>query len=158
MATESGTHAARRKNVSKRILVCLAALVLLLATPSVMLAKGSGNEPDREKVLARLQKAQAEKRRVELKFKNRVTLVGRVGELREKGFTFEPDNKADADALKGMHMVAAVLYEDVASVQYPSKMRKFFKGVRTGFIGAGAFFVVMPIYGVQALLGDLPSC
>lgn len=142
----------------KSILVCVAALALLSAVPRAALARGDGDEPDGEKVLARLQKAQAEKRRVEIKFKNRVSLVGRVGELREKGFTFEPDNKADADALKGMNMVAAVLYEDVASVQYPSKMRKFFKGLRTGVIGAGAFFVVMPIYGVQGLLGNLPSC
>ena len=140
------------------ILTCLAALALLSAAPRAAFAKGVGDEPRREEVLARLKKAQAEHRRVEIKFNNKVKLVGRVGELREKGFTFEPDNKADADALKGMHMVAAVLYEDVDAVQYPSKMKKFFKGVRTGFVGAGAFFVVMPVYGVQALLGNLPDC
>jgi hypothetical protein len=95
---------------------------------------------------------------VEVKLKNGMNLLGRVGEIREKGFTFEPDNKADADALKGMNMVAAVLYEDVASVQYPSKVRKFFKGLRMGAVGVGAFFIVMPIYGVQALLGNLPDC
>lgn len=109
-------------------------------------------------VVARLQGARTKNRRVEVTFKNKVTLTGRIGELRERGFTFEPDNAGDADALKGMDMVAAVLYEDVASVRHPSKMRKFFKGLRTGVVGAGAFFVVMPVYGVQALLGDLPQC
>jgi hypothetical protein len=46
----------------------------------------------------------------------------------------------------------------VVGVQRPSKLRKFFKGLRTGVVGAGAFFIVMPIYGVQAMLGDLPEC
>ena len=142
----------------RSILTCLAALALLAAAPRAAHAVGLGDETGREKVLARLKKAQAENRRVEIKFKNRVMLVGRVGELREKGFTFEPDSKDDAAVLKGMNMVAAVLYEDVASVQYPSKMRKFFKGVRTGFIGVGAGFILLPTYGVLALLGDLPAC
>lgn len=145
--------------MTKTILTCLAALALLsAAAPSSSLAEGGGDEARREKVVARLSKARAENRRVELKFKNKVTLTGRVGELRERGFTFEPDNAGDADALKGMGMVAAVLYEDVASVRHPSKIRKFFNGLRTGVIGAGAFFIVMPVYGVQALLGDLPKC
>jgi hypothetical protein len=147
----------------RSILTCLAALALLPAVaPSAALAQG-GEEGKQAKlpdtgVVARLKRARAENRRVEVKFKNTVALTGRVGEVRERGFTFEPDNREDADALKGMGMVAAVLYEDVASVRYPSKLRKFFQGVRTGLVGTGAFFVVMPLYGVKALLGDLPSC
>ena len=144
--------------MKRSILACLATLALLSAAPHAAYAKSIGDEPPREDVVARLKKAQTEHRRVEIKLSNKVRLVGRVGELREQGFTFEPDNKDDAAVLKGMNMVAAVLYENVASVQYPSKMKRFFKGVRTGFIGAGAFFVVMPVYGVQALLGNLPDC
>jgi hypothetical protein len=145
----------------RSILTCLAALALLaMAAPSGALARGgqAGGQvtlPDTE-VVARLRDARTKNRRVEVKFKNTVTLTGRVGEVRERGFTFEADNRDDADVLKGM--VAAVLYDDVASVHYPSKLKKFFRGVRTGLVGTGAFFVVMPIYGVQALLGDLPSC
>lgn len=149
---------------------CLATLALLwAAAPSAALAKGGGKGQTREEVVARVKKAQAERRRVRVTlrkefswFKEEVTLTGRVGEVREKGFTFEPDDKDDVAFLKGKGMVAAVLYDDVTSVQYRSKVKEFFKdlgkGVGVGAMGVGAFFVVMPVYGVQALLGDLPSC
>ena len=145
--------------MKKSILTCLAALALLSAAPPrAALARGVGDRPVSEKFAARLKKAQAENRRVEVKLKNGVNLLGRVGEVRERGFTFEPDNKADADALRGMNMVAAVLYEDVAVVQYPSKARKFFKGLGFGFRAAGEIVAFLPVYGVLALLGELPSC
>jgi hypothetical protein len=144
--------------MKKSILVCLAALALLSGAPSGALAKGGGDEHGREKVVAHLKKALAENRRVEVNLKNGVHLLGRVGEVREKGFTFEPDNKADADAMKGMGMVAAVLYEDVGSVRYPSKVRKFFKGIGIGFEIAGMAVAFVPVYGVLALLGELPEC
>ena len=145
--------------MTKSILSLLAALVLL-ATPSGAYAQG-GQEgapvaPPDTKVVARLKKARAENRRVELNFKNAVTLTGRVGEVRERGFTFEPDNKDDADALSGMGMVAAVLYDDVDSVRYPSKMRKFFKGFGKGFAIAGMAVAFLPAAGVLTLLGHPP--
>lgn len=136
----------------------LAALALLSAVPSAALAKGDKDERRREEVVARLKKARAENRRVIIRIKDSYHLTGRVGEIHERGFIFEPDDKDDADLLKGLDMVAGIFYEDVTGVQHPSKMRKFFKGVRTGVIGAGAFFIVMPIYGVQALRGELPPC
>jgi hypothetical protein len=154
----------------KSILVCLATLALLsAASPRAALAKGAGDEQPREEVVARVKKAQAERRRVRVTlrkefswFKQEVTLTGRVGEVREKGFTFEPDDKDDVAFLKGKGMVAAVLYDDVASVHDHSKVKKFFKdlgkGAGIGAMGAGAFFIVMPVYGVLALLGELPSC
>jgi hypothetical protein len=155
--------------MKKSILTCLAALALLTASSPAALAKGAGDEQRREEVVARVKKAQAERRHVQVKFKKEfawfkeeVTLSGRVGEVREKGFTFEPDDKDDVAFLKGKGLVAAVLYDDVASVRYPSKVKKFFKdvgkGVGIGAMGVGAFFVVMPVYGVLALLGELPSC
>jgi hypothetical protein len=140
------------------ILSFLAALALLSAVPSAALAKGDKDERRREEVVARLKKARAENRRVIISLRKGYGLTGRVGEIRERGFTFEPDNKDDAELLKGAGMVAAIFYEDVTGVRHPSKMREFFKGVRTGLVGTGAFFVVMPIYGVQALLGNLPGC
>ncbi|MFL6256609.1 MAG: hypothetical protein ACJ74T_16510 [Pyrinomonadaceae bacterium] len=156
--------------MKKSIVVCLTALALLSASsPAATLARGAGDAQLREEVVARVNKAHAENRRVQVKFKKEfawfkeeVTLTGRVGEVREKGFTFEPDDKDYVAFLKGKGMVAAVLYDDVASVRYPSKVKKFFKdvgkGVGIGAMGVGAFFVVMPIYGVLALLGELPSC
>ncbi|HEX8720483.1 MAG TPA: hypothetical protein VF736_07635 [Pyrinomonadaceae bacterium] len=152
--------------MSKAILTCLAALALLLsAAVRAGLAKGDGGGQPREEVVARVRKAQAERRRVRVTFKKEfswfkeeVTLTGRVGEARERGFTFEPDDKDDVAFLKGKGMVAAVLYDDVASVRYPSKMKKFLRGVGIGAMGVGAFFIVMPVYAVEALLGELPSC
>jgi hypothetical protein len=144
--------------MKKGILVCLTALALLSATPCAALARGGGDKHGSEKVLAGLKKAQLKNRRVEVNLKNGVNLLGRVGELRERGFTFEPDNPADADVLKRMNMVAAILYEEVGSVRYPSKVRKFFKGVGKGFEIAGMAVAFIPVYGVLALLGDLPSC
>lgn len=142
----------------KGILTCLAALVLLAAAPSGALAQGVDGAARDGKVLARLKRARDEDRRVIILLRDGVDITGRVGELRERGFTFEPDNGDDADVLKGMGMVAGVLYEDVVGVRRPSKLKKFFRGLRIGVVGAGAFFIVMPVYGVQALLGNLPDC
>jgi len=147
----------------RSILTCLAALALLSAVappaaPAQGVEEGKQASPHDAEVVARVKEARGENRRVIIKFKNTVSLTGRVGELREKGFIFEPDNKDDAAVLKGMDMVAGVPYEDVVAVERPSKMRKFFKGVGIGVKGVGAMFIVMPIYGVQALRGELPGC
>jgi hypothetical protein len=132
-------------------------VLLAAATPSGALARGGGDEAGREKkFIARLHKARAENRRVEVNLRNGVNLRGRVGEVRERGFTFEPDNQDDADALRGMNMVAAVLYDDVDSVRYPSKMRKFFKGFGKGFATAGMAVAFLPAAGVLTLLGHPP--
>ena len=142
----------------KAILSCLAALALLTAVPTATLAKDDKDEHRREEVLARLKKARAENRRVIIHLKRGYGLTGRGGEIYEKGFTFEPDNKNDAELLKGSDMVAGIFYDDVKGVEHPSKLRKFFKGVGIGLVGTGAFFIIMPVYAIQALRGDLPSC
>ena len=145
--------------MKKRMLSCLAALALLsAATVRPARAGGRQNIPPAGETAARLQKARAENRRVTIRFKNGASATGRVGEVRERGFTLEPDSADDALVLKGENAVAAVLYEDVAAVQYPSKTRKFFKRVRFGFMAAAALVIVPPIYGVEALLGRLPEC
>lgn len=145
--------------MKKSMLSCLAALALLsAATPLAARAGGRQNATAAAETVARLQKARAENRRVVIRFKNGASVTGRVGEVRDRGFTLEPDSADDALVLKGENAVAAVLYEDVAAVQYPSKMRKFFKGVRFGFMAAAALVIVPPIYGVEALLGRLPEC
>ena len=148
----------------KSILVCLAALALLSAAPRAALAKGAGDVQGREEVVARVKKAQAERRSVRVRFrkefswfKEEYTVTGKVGEVRENVFIFVPDDKDSAAAWK-VTGKDAVRYEDVVSVRYPSKVKKFFRGVGLGAAGAGAFFVVMPMYGVLALLGELPSC
>lgn len=148
----------------KSILVCLTALALLSAAPPAALANGAGDVQGREEVLARVKKAQAERRSVRVRFrkefswfKEEFTVTGKVGETRENVFVFVPDDKNSAAAWKATGE-DVVRYEDVVSVRYPSKVKKFFKGVGIGAMGAGAVFVVMPVYGVLALLGELPSC
>jgi uncharacterized membrane protein YfcA len=143
----------------KHILTCLAALVLLsAAAPGASLAQGNPGEARREKVITHLKKARSENRRVLIRFKNGVDVTGRVGELRERGFTFEPDNEEDANDLKGMGVTAAVLYENIKGVEHPSKVRKFFKGIRYGLLGAGGTVIFLPYVAVMALLGREVCC
>ena len=147
----------------KSILTCLAALVLLSAiAPSEALAQG-GQEggqvtlPD-TKVVARVNAARARNRRVTIKFRNGGDVTGRVGEVRERGFTFEPDGLGPE--LGRQNAAAVIFYGDVASVRHPSKVRSFFKKVGYGLGMAGAFAVVAPINGVAILLGgsSIPGC
>src|SRR5215207_4065287 len=119
------------------MLSCLAALALLSAVPSAALARGDKDEHRRERVVARLKKARAENRRVIIRFKEGYDVTGRVGEIYEKGFTFEPDDKDDVPLLKRSDMVAGILYENVSGVQHPSKMRKFLGRPRRAHRGGG---------------------
>jgi hypothetical protein len=142
--------------MKKSILACLAALVLLPA-PAASAQQGRGAPRDAE-IVARLKKARAENRRVTVGFKQGMNVTGRVGEIREKGFTLEPDSEHDALVLKGQDTVAGVLYEDVKTVQYPSKMRKFFKGARYGLLGVGGTVIFLPYAIVMAALGREVCC
>lgn len=149
--------------MKKHILTCLVTLALLsAAAPSVALARG-GQEggqvmlPD-TKVVARLKDARDSNRRVTVKFRDGARVTGRVGELRERGFTFEPDGLGSE--LRRQNAAAVIFYGDVASVRHPSKVRSFFKKVGYGLGVAGAFAVVAPINGVAILLGgsSIPGC
>jgi uncharacterized membrane protein YfcA len=146
--------------MKKSILACLAALALLSAAvmPSAALGQSARDARRKEEVITHLKKARSENRRVLIRFKNGVDVTGRVGELRERGFTFEPDNEEDANDLKGMGVTAAVLYENIQGVEHPSKVRKFFKGVRYGLLGAGGTVIFLPYVAVMALLGREVCC
>jgi hypothetical protein len=143
----------------KNILVCVAVLALLsAASPTASLAQGGAGESRRAEVLARLQDAKAKARRVEIKFKSGALIVGKVGELRERGFTFEPDGLSEE--LRRQNAAAVILYEELSSVQYPSKVRRFFKKVGYGLAVGGAYALIMPLNGVAILLGgsSIPGC
>ena len=143
--------------MTKTVLTCLMALVVLAAQPSGARAQGGQEKSPAPDVLARVQDARAKNRRVTIKFKNGADVTGRVGEVRERGFTFEPDGLSPE--LKRQNSVAVILYGDVASVRHPSKVKSFFKQVGYGLGLAGAFVVVAPIYGAILLLGgEIPSC
>ena len=147
----------------KSILTCLAALVLLAtAAPSGALARGGQGgaqvTPPDAKVVARLKKAHAERRRVTLKLKEGASVTGRVGELRERGITFEPDGLGPE--LRRQNAAAVILYENVASVDHPSKVKGFLKKVGYGLGIGGAFVLLAPLNGVAILLGgsSIPGC
>jgi hypothetical protein len=147
----------------KSIIICLAALVLpAAAAPSGAMARGgqeSGGvtSPD-TKIVARVKDARDKNRRVTVKLKDGASVTGRVGEMRERGFTFEPDGLSPE--LRRQNASAVILYEDVASVRHPSKVRSFFKKVGYGVALGGAYAVVAPINGVAILLGgsSIPGC
>lgn len=147
----------------KSILTRLAALLLLAAAvPSGALAQGEqeGGQvtPADTKVVARVKDARTKNRRVTVKFKDGASVAGRVGELRERGFTFEPDGLGPE--LRRQNAAAVILYENVASVRHPSKVKSFFKKVGYGVALGGAYAVVAPLNGVAILLGgsSIPGC
>lgn len=149
--------------MKRHILICLSALVLLTAAaPSNALARGEqeGGQAtlDDTEVVARVKDARTKNRRVTVKFKDGASVTGRVGELRERGFTFEPDGLSPE--LRRQNAAAVILYGDVASVRHPSKVRSFFKKVGYGVALGGAYAVVAPLNGVAILLGgsSIPGC
>jgi hypothetical protein len=145
--------------MKKGILVCLAALALLSAVaPSSARAQGAAGAAQSEKVLARVREARTQNRRVTIRFKDGASVTGRVGEVRERGLTFEPDGLSPE--LRRQNAAAIILYKDVASVQHPSKVRSFFKKVGYGLAVGGAYAVMAPLNGVAILLGgsSIPGC
>jgi len=144
--------------MKKGILVCLAALALLSAAAVAGRAQENANEARRARVLTRLKDARATGRRVTINFKDGARVTGRVGELRERGLTFEPDGLSPE--LRRLNSAAVILYADVASVEHPSKVRSFFKKVGYGLALGGAYAIVEPLNGVAILLGgsSIPGC
>jgi hypothetical protein len=145
--------------MKKSILTCLAALALLsAAAPSAALGQSGRDARRKEEVITHLTKARSENRRVIIRFKDGADVTGRVGELRERGFSFEPDGLSPE--LRRLNAAAVILYENVASVQHPSKVRSFFKKVGYGLELAGAYAVVAPLDGVTLLLfgSTIPGC
>jgi hypothetical protein len=143
----------------KTILSCIVSLALLsAASPAAALAQGAASDARREEVLARLNDARTKNRRVTIKFKNGASVTGRIGEVRERGFTFQPDGYDGEKTLSEQNAFAAVLYENIAAVEHPSKVKGFLKKVGYGFVLGGAAIIILPVYGVVAMLGQLPSC
>ena len=93
--------------MKKHILTCLAALALLSAAAPAALAQGGADGARVEKVSARVKEARSEARRVTIKFRDGARVTGKVGEVRERGFTFEPDGLSPE--LKRQNAAAVIL-------------------------------------------------
>ena len=143
----------------RTILSCLAALsILTAAAPGLAAGDKSRRQLTPEEVLAQVKTAQEKGRRVTVRFKNGSTVSGTVDEVRERGFTFVPYNFAARLSLKRADEAAAILYEDVASVDNEPKVKRFFRKVGEGFALGGVSVVALPILMVAAVLGKAPSC
>ena len=149
------------------VITGLMAAAVLLATSA-----GSAAAQDTaaaEAVKARAADAQAKGREVVVKvrpgtkilvgekeltfeFLKSASLAGRIKETREKDFTLaEPNGRAG-------EIMAVISYDDVLSVKHPSGFKKALRSVGRYSLGGAAVPVFLPLYGIMALLGRLPSC
>lgn len=143
----------------RTILSCLAALVILTpAAPGLAAGDGSRRHLTPEEVAAQVKVAQEKGRRVTVRFKNGERLSGTVDEVRERGFTITPYNFAARMRLKGEDAAAAILYEDVASIERETKAKRFFRKVGEGFALGGVSVAILPVYMVAVVLGKVPGC
>lgn len=144
----------------RTLLSFLAALVILAAAaPRCLAGDGSRRQQLTPEEVAALAKTAMEKgRRVTVRFKNGTRLSGTVDEVRERGFTITPYNFAARMRLKGEDAVAAILYEDVASIERETKAKRFFRKVGEGFALGGVTVAILPVYMVGAALGKVPGC
>jgi hypothetical protein len=78
--------------------------------------------------------------------------------VRAHGLTFEPDGLSPE--LKRQNAAAVILYADVDSVEYPSKVRNFFRKAGYGLALGGAYALIAPVNGVTLLLfgSTIPGC
>jgi hypothetical protein len=145
--------------MKKAFLSCLTAFALLSAAmPCAARAQEERNVADKDALVARLKDARAKDRRVTIKFKNGASVSGKVGELREKGFTFSPDGVDNEYVLRKQNALAGIFYEDITAVKHPSKVKKFFKNIGFGFLMAGAAVIIIPVIAVDEILGRKPDC
>ena len=143
----------------RTILSCLAALVILTAAaPGLAAGEGSRRQLTPDEVAALVKSARDKGRRVTVRLKNGERVSGTVDEVRERGFTIVPYNFAARLSLKRANAAAAVLYEDVASVEREPKVKRFFRKVGEGFALGGLGVIILPVYMVAAVLGKAPSC
>ena len=142
-------------------------MMAILAAPSSAATAGRG-APTADEIKVRAAAARSEGREVVVKlragakiligekelpfeFMRRASLSGKIKEVREKDFTL-----AQKDGRAG-EITTVVSYDDVLSVKRPSGFKKALKNVGKYSLGGAAVPVVLPLYGVMALLGRLPD-
>jgi hypothetical protein len=137
----------------------LAALAILAAaSPGLAADKDSRRQLTPEEVAAQVKAAMEKGRRVTVRFKNGSRFSGTVDDVRERGFTVTPYHFAARLSLKREGDAAAILYEDVASVERESKMKHFFRKAGEGVALGGVSVVALPVLLVAAALGKAPGC
>ena len=85
-------------------------------------------------------------------FIHSASLSGRVKEMRENDFTF-----SSTDSHTG-EVTAVISYADVLSIKHPSGFAKALKNIGKYSLLGMAIPVILPLYGIMALIGQLPKC
>jgi hypothetical protein len=85
-------------------------------------------------------------------FHANVSLGGKITEIRDETFTLT-SGQAGKDQVDTI-----ISYDDVLIIKHLSGFGKAMKGAGRVFGGIGAGAVVLPVYGILALLGKLPDC
>lgn len=92
------------------------------------------------------------KKDLPFEFIRSASLSGRIKELRDKDFTFSDSSDRMGD------VTTVISYTDVVSIKRPSGFEKALKSVGRYSLGVVAIPVVLPLYGLLALIGELPAC
>jgi hypothetical protein len=85
-------------------------------------------------------------------FAQSASLTGKIKQMREEDFTLT-SGKPGKD-----EFAMVVSYADVLSIRHPSAFEKALKGVGRFSFGVAGGALVLPIYGILALLGKEPEC
>lgn len=152
--------------MKEKLISCLIAAALLVAVaPARAAAQG---ETKSEEVKARAARAQSEGKTVVVKLREGAHVLiggrelsynvkrgesfdGKIREAREKDFTLvESDGRTEIAAVIG--------YDDVLSVEHPPRFKRALRGVGRVALGGALMPVLLPLYGILALTGQLPSC
>ena len=92
------------------------------------------------------------KKEFPFEFASSASLSGKVIEWRENDFTF-----AETGGRNGQ-VTAVISYADVSRIKHLSGFDKILKNVGKVSLGVMAIPVVLPLYGIMAMLGRLPGC
>ncbi len=143
-------------------------IMVLLAAPLTVGAAGQ-NALTIDEARARAVESQTKKKEVVVKvrpgtkilvgdkafpfeFIRSASLSGRVKEIREKDFTFS------STSAKTGELIAVISYADVLSIKRISGFEKALKNVGKYSLRVLEIPAVLPLYGILALLGQLPEC
>jgi hypothetical protein len=86
------------------------------------------------------------------KFSRNESLGGKIKEMREKDFTLI-SGKSGQD-----EFAMVISYDDVLSIRHRSAFEKVLRGVGRFSLGVAGGAIVIPVYGILALLAREPEC
>jgi hypothetical protein len=138
--------------MKRKLISWLMALAVLSATPCLASGKDKQDSIALDKIKARVVKAQTKTSRVTVKLKNGETIKGQVEDVTEQGFTIR------GQGATGAAFTMTVDYSSVAAVKGQSAWSRAFKNIGEYSLLGAVGVALLPLYGVLALTGRMPSC